>query len=468
MSSPSRSFSTGDELVSLLSKKVVGQASALQYIVPYIQIAQAGLSPPGRPVGVFLLLGPTGTGKTRTVEALSEILHGSEKSILRIDCGEFQMDHEVAKLIGAPPGYLGHRETQAALSQQQLHNVTSEQSPLSILLFDEIEKASDALSRLLLGVLDKATLRLGDNSIVDFQDTLIFLTSNLGAEDMMRELHPSFGFAGDPTRPREEVADKLQAIALAAVRKRFSPEFVNRIDAVVTYQPLDERAYRQILDQQIQGLQQHVNTRLGTRCFQIEVSDEARDYLLREGTGTLYGARELKRVVHRHLTQPLAKMVALGEILPGALAYVEPGGEGLVIRCSEQPAAVAQEAVGRILIVMDNQDLLNFLSKWMTGEGFEVATALSAQAAWEQIQEHWPAVVLVDHILPEESGLNFAMKLRHKSPRSKVILMMAGSLEPGEQALCDQFHITEMQKPFTASYALGVVRNLLGRKAAAA
>jgi len=156
-----------EDLTAVLSQKVVGQPAATKVIVPYIQMFQAGLAPEGRPVGIFLLLGPTGTGKTKTVEALAEVLHGSEKNVLKVDCGEFQMEHEVAKLIGAPPGYLGHRETQPMLTQQKLNAVTSEKSSLSLVLFDEIEKAAPSMTRLLLGVLDKGQLRLGDNSTVN-------------------------------------------------------------------------------------------------------------------------------------------------------------------------------------------------------------------------------------------------------------------------------------------------------------
>src|ERR1700729_1763672 len=184
----------GENLITVLSQKVVGQPAATRVIVPYIQMYQAGLAPEGRPVGVFLLLGPTGTGKTKTVEALAEVLHGTEKNVLRIDCGEFQMEHEVAKLIGAPPGYLGHRETQPMLSQQKLASVTSDKCGLSLVLFDEIEKAAPSLTRLLLGVLDRGVLRLGDNSVVNFEKSLVFLTSNLGAKEMMREITPDFGF----------------------------------------------------------------------------------------------------------------------------------------------------------------------------------------------------------------------------------------------------------------------------------
>src|SRR5215475_15298944 len=172
------------DLVVLLSQKVVGQPAAMQCIVPYVYMFQAGLAPEGRPAGVCLLLAPTGTGKTRTVEAIAEILHGSAKNLVKIDCGEFQMEHEVAKLIGAPPGYLGHRETVPMLTQQQLTAVTSEGCDLSLVLFDEIEKAAPSLTQLLLGVLDKAILRLGDNTSVNFERCLIFLTSNLGAAAM--------------------------------------------------------------------------------------------------------------------------------------------------------------------------------------------------------------------------------------------------------------------------------------------
>src|SRR5438874_6360802 len=217
-----------DDLAAQLTQRVVGQPAVSDLVIPYIQMFQAGLAPEGRPVGVFLLLGPTGTGKTKTVEALAEVLHGSEKNLLKVDCGEFQMEHEVAKLIGAPPGYLGHRETQPILTQQKLNSVTSEKCALSIVLFDEIEKAAPSLTRLLLGVLDKGVLRLGDNSTVNFEKSLVFLTSNLGAREMMREINPDFGFqsAGNKERPAADLTSKLQAIALVAVRKRFSPEFV--------------------------------------------------------------------------------------------------------------------------------------------------------------------------------------------------------------------------------------------------
>src|SRR5437870_11561439 len=269
-----------ENLTSVLSQKVVGQPAATKVIVPYIQMFQAGLAPEGRPVGVFLLLGPTGTGKTKTVEALAEILHGSEKNVLKVDCGEFQMEHEVAKLIGAPPGYLGHRETQPMLTQQKLNAITSEKCHLSLVLFDEIEKAAPSMTRLLLGVLDKGLLRLGDNSSVNFEKSLVFLTSNLGAREMMREINPDFGFQSVKQAARDDITSKLQNIALVSVRKRFSPEFVNRIDCIITYQPLTTESLAMILDKNIADLQNHVNTRLSNRSFVLEVPAEARHFLL--------------------------------------------------------------------------------------------------------------------------------------------------------------------------------------------
>jgi len=318
---------TAANLANELARRVVGQPHAMEQIVPYVQMHRAGLAPEGRPAGVFLLLGPTGTGKTRTVEALAEVLHGSEKSLLKVDCGEFQMEHEVAKLIGAPPGYLGHRETQPMLTQQKVNSVASESCNLSLLLFDEIEKAASSMTRLLLGVLDKAVLRLGDNSTVNFERSLIFLTSNLGAEAMRKELAPNFGFEAMVAEDRKASAGKIHSIGMGAVRRKFSPEFVNRIDAVIAYQPLERSSLEAILHQQIQALERHIGDRLEDRAFELEIGDDAFAWLLRKGTSCEYGARELKRTILRSLTQPIAAMVESGRIPPESLVRVEVAGD---------------------------------------------------------------------------------------------------------------------------------------------
>jgi CheY-like chemotaxis protein len=451
-----------EDLVAVLSQKVVGQPTATSVIVPYVQMFQAGLSPEGRPVGVFLLLGPTGTGKTKTVEALAEVLHGSEKNVLKVDCGEFQMEHEVAKLIGAPPGYLGHRETQPMLTQQKLNAVTSEKCALSLVLFDEIEKAAPSMTRLLLGVLDKGILRLGDNSTVNFEKSLVFLTSNLGAREMMREINPNFGFQSVKASERTDLTGKLQNIALVAVRKRFSPEFVNRIDCIITYQPLTTESLAAILDKQITDLQNHVNTRLGNRSFTLDVPPEARQFLLRKGTSPEYGARELNRTIHRHLTQPLATMVASNQVSPGARVWVEVAveGEKLNSRTSEiQPVSAAANPT--VLLVDDNRDLLHFLERLMANDGWTLLTAESATDAKRLVQQHKPNAALLDYMLPDGNGVELGVEFLQAVPQMLVIVMTGTILPPEEEALCEEHNFPVLRKPFLASDVMNQIRSRL-------
>jgi ATP-dependent Clp protease ATP-binding subunit ClpA/ActR/RegA family two-component response regulator len=451
-----------EDLAALLAQKVVGQPAVSEVIIPYIQMFQAGLAPEGRPVGVFLLLGPTGTGKTKTVEALAEVLHGSEKNLLKVDCGEFQMEHEVAKLIGAPPGYLGHRETQPILTQQKLNSVTSEKCAISIVLFDEIEKAAPSMQRLLLGVLDKATLRLGDNTAVNFEKSLVFLTSNLGAREMLKEINPDFGFQAGVPKEQADLTAKLQAIGLTAVRKRFSPEFVNRIDAVITYKPLDADSLSAILDHQIRQLQNHVNTRLGQRGFTIEVPKESRDWLLKAGTSPQYGARELNRTIHRQLTQPLATMVATGQIVAGATVRVglNEDRSGLVIQTVEsQEARTAQQPV--VLIVDDNRDLLRFLERLMAQSGWKLLTAETAEQGRELVSKEKPHVALLDYVLPDENGVALGIKLRDMMPGLPVIIMSGAELPGGDQVTCEERDFQILQKPFLANEIMNQIRTRL-------
>jgi ATP-dependent Clp protease ATP-binding subunit ClpA len=441
-----------ENLTAILSQKVVGQPAATRVIVPYIQMFQAGLAPEGRPAGVFLLLGPTGTGKTRTVEVLADVLHGSEKSLLRVDCGEFQMEHEVAKLIGAPPGYLGHRETQPMLTQQKLNAVTSDRCGLSLVLFDEIEKAAPSLTRLLLGVLDKGVLRLGDNSTVNFEKSLVFLTSNLGAREMMKEINPDFGFGAGAGMERADLTSKLQNIALVAVRKKFSPEFVNRIDCVISA----------ILDHQISDLQNHVNTRLGPRCFTIEVPFETRQWLLRKGTSAEYGARELNRTIHRNLTQPLATMVATGQVEPGSRVRVEASEdtESLVLRTTG-PDEAEIPAHPTVLLVDDNRDLLHFLERLMEEAGWKLLTAESASGARKLLNAQKPNAALLDYMLPDGNGVELGVQLRQSAPRMQVIVMTGSVLPPEEEAICEEHDFPVLRKPFLASDVMNQIRSRL-------
>ena len=454
---------TIEDLTTVLSQKVVGQPAATRVIVPYIQMFQAGLAPEGRPVGVFLLLGPTGTGKTKTVEALAEILHGSEKNVLKVDCGEFQMEHEVAKLIGAPPGYLGHRETQPMLTQQKLNAVTSEKCSLSLVLFDEIEKAAPSMTRLLLGVLDKGILRLGDNSMVNFEKSLVFLTSNLGAREMMREINPDFGFQSVKTgEPRTDLTSKLQNIALVAVRKRFSPEFVNRIDCIITYQPLTPESLSAILDKQISDLQNHVNTRLGNRSFTLEVPFETRRFLLEKGTSPEYGARELNRTIHRQLTQPLATLVASNQIPAGARVRMDVAEdrEKLHIHALEQHA-MAAPANPTVLLVDDNRDLLHFLERLMADAGWRLLTAESATEAQRLVRENKPNAALLDYMLPDGNGVELGVEFLRALPEMLVIVMTGTILPPEEEALCEEHNFPVLRKPFLASDVMNQIRSRL-------
>jgi ATP-dependent protease Clp ATPase subunit/CheY-like chemotaxis protein len=451
-------FESDNDLVSLLTRKVVGQSAATKAIVPYVYMYQSGLAPEERPAGVFLLLGPTGTGKTKTVEAIAELLHGSEKKIVKIDCGEFQMEHEMAKLIGAPPGYLGHRETVPVLTQQRLVEATSEQSDLALVLFDEIEKAAHSMTKLLLGILDKGTLHLGDNSTVNFEKTLIFFTSNLGARQMLKEMNPDIGFQSTLPRPRADLKTKLESIALGAVRKRFSPEFVNRIDAVVTYQPLKPESLETILDHDIKALQRHVNSRLGESCFTIEILPDARDFLLQRGFSEEYGARELKRTIHRQLTQPLATMGVRGEIHSSAVVQVSRGDndERLTIRDVGRTAPATPRP--SILIVDDNHDLLLFLATELKEAGWEMLMAENAEHARFLFRKLRPGAVLLDYMLGDDDGLNLGLEFQSRAPATKIVIMTGGGLSDDELTICAERNFPILFKPFLAHEVLNLVR----------
>jgi ATP-dependent Clp protease ATP-binding subunit ClpA/ActR/RegA family two-component response regulator len=459
--------STGlPNLTELLSQKVVGQHKAVEKIIPYIQMYQAGLSPVGRPAGVFLLLGPTGTGKTRTVEALAEVLHNDGHKVVRVDCGEYQTDHEVAKLIGSPPGYIGHRETAPVLTVERLTLATSESCELALVLFDEIEKAAPSVARLLLGILDKAILRLGDNTEVNFEKTLIFFTSNLGAREMMKEIQPGLGFRSGLPPNWDEVAGRLEQIALSAVRKMYSPEFVNRIDSVITYHPLDERALKTILEQQLAGLQDHVNTRLADKGFTIDVSEETRQFLLVRGTSAEYGARELKRTIYRYLTQPLSTLVIEGRIEPGSriVVNVDPDEEKLRFLPTETKEIKDVRGRRTLLIVDDNSDFLRLLSLYLErATQLRFLTAQSAAEAGKVTATQEIDCALLDLVLPDGNGLRIGQQLRRRQPNVQVIIMTGGSLTLEEDQVCRKEDFQVIHKPFLAADIMGMIE---GRKRA--
>jgi len=324
---------TGHEAEKLhgdLRKVIVGQEEAVDQIVNIYQTYLAGMTSPGRPIGNFLFLGPTGTGKTRLVEAAAEALVGDVRAVLKIDCGEFQHSHEIAKLIGSPPGYLGHRETHPLLSQEALNQYQTEKIRISFVLFDEIEKASDSLWNLLLGILDKATLTLGDNRRVDFSRAMIFMTSNLGATEMGAILRPAVGFAtSEVERLRragvadEGLNDKISRAGVEAARRKFTPEFMNRIDKVVVFRPLGMPELEKILTLELNLVQQRIFNSANSTPFVFNTTASAREFLLREGTDMKYGARHLKRAIERSLVHPLSNLIASGQVRGGDLIRIE-------------------------------------------------------------------------------------------------------------------------------------------------
>jgi ATP-dependent Clp protease ATP-binding subunit ClpA len=315
------------DLQRQLRAMIAGQEEAIKEIVGVYQMHQAGLNTPQRPIGTLLFMGPTGTGKTRIVEALAEALVGTSRAVIKVDCGEFQHSHEIAKLVGSPPGYLGHRETHPLLSQENLNQYWSDRVKVSFVLFDEIEKASDALWNLLLGILDRATLTLGDNRKVDFSDAMIFLTSNLGAKEMSSIMSPTLGFEAASGQPvamsPEEAAGRIRRAALEAARRKFAPEFINRLDKMIVFRPLADNDLRRIVDIELGRLQDRILTCSATGGFVLRVTERARQRLLAEGVDPRYGARYLRRTIEKQIVQPLSRLVASGQISMGDLVEID-------------------------------------------------------------------------------------------------------------------------------------------------
>jgi ATP-dependent Clp protease ATP-binding subunit ClpB len=347
---------TGKEAASLensLHRMIVGQDEAVEEIVNIYQMHLTGMSAPGRPIGSFLFLGPTGSGKTRIVEAMSEALVKNPRAVVKIDCAEFQHSHEIAKLIGSPPGYLGHRETHPLLSQEVLNQYHTETTKLSFVLFDEIEKASDALWNLLLGILDKATLTLGDNRKVDFSRTLIFMTSNLGASEMSALMSPKLGFMAGAARDRmatgvveEGMSEKLARSGLEAARRKFTPEFMNRLDKVVTFQPLGTEQLKKVLDIELNLVQQRIFNSSNERAFVFTLSDASKEYVLEQGTDLKYGARHLKRAIERLLVQPMSNLIATEQVRGGDWIRVDyDEGDNLLRFARECEGLPVQEMI---------------------------------------------------------------------------------------------------------------------------
>jgi ATP-dependent Clp protease ATP-binding subunit ClpB len=351
---PSLRSIESQEFENSLREKIVGQEEGIRALVDLYQVFCAGMCPSGRPVGNLLFLGPTGSGKTRIVEAAAEILFGDPRAVIKVDCAEFQHSHEIAKLIGSPPGYLGHRETHPLITQEELSKYHTEQLKLSFLLFDEIEKASDSLWQLLLGMLDKATLTLGDNRRVDLSQVVIFMTSNLGGGEITELMSGGMGFVQPVDKPADTLDCKVTRTAQEAARRKFSPEFMNRLDKVVVFHPLRPVQLEQILEIELGMVQRRVlDTAKGQ--FLFRVTPAARNFLLREGTDLKYGARHLKRAIERHIVYPLANLLATSQVHLGDLLCIDwdereqrlvfdKEGEGAVLPVAPPAAAAAASA----------------------------------------------------------------------------------------------------------------------------
>jgi ATP-dependent Clp protease ATP-binding subunit ClpB len=335
---PEQKSPRAEDFAERLMARIVGQERAVRRMSNLYQTFLAGMNPLQRPIGTMLFLGPTGSGKTRVVEAAAEVLFGDANAIVKIDCAEFQHSHEIAKLIGSPPGYLGHRETSPLLTQENLDRMHTDELKLSLVLFDEIEKASDSLWQLLLGILDKATLTLGDNRRVDFSRTIVIMTSNLGAREMAELISGGIGFAsGKSTKAQNEgdVDQKIYRTAVEAARRKFTPEFMNRIDKVVVFHSLNEQHLRQILDLELCALQERILRSANTK-FVFQCSTAVKEMLLREGIDYRYGARHLKRSIERLLVVPISNLVATGQVEFGDSVYVDLDDSGCDVAFSKR------------------------------------------------------------------------------------------------------------------------------------
>jgi ATP-dependent Clp protease ATP-binding subunit ClpB len=316
------------EFESFLRARVVGQDAAIEAVTELYQIFLAAMAPPDRPVGNLLFLGPTGSGKTYIVEAMAEALFGNSHAFVKVNCAEFQEHHEVAKLIGSPPGYIGHQSTPPLLSQNVLTQFHTEKIKLTLLLFDEIEKASEALWQLLLGILDKASLTLGDNSHVDLSHCMIFMTSNLGATEMSTLAQGGIGFAGQAAAVDASLDDKITRTAMEAARRKFSPEFMNRLDKVVVFKTLRPEQLEQVLELELHKVQQRIAIAVGQNHFTFRCTADVKRWLLKEGTDPKYGARHLKRVIEKNIVYGLANLVATGQVARGDCVFVDVKPEG--------------------------------------------------------------------------------------------------------------------------------------------
>jgi len=298
------------------SLHLVGQDEAVKTLVNTVDLYEGGLYPRTKPISCLLFLGPTGSGKTYAVESFCESMFGNPQHMIKIDCAEFQMDHEITKLIGSPPGYLGHRETHAIITNEKIKNLQQGFLPFPIILLDEIEKASDTLWNLLLGILDKGILTLGTNEVVDLKSTIIIMTSNVGSKEMSNKLggdtlgflNPCLGSRGDT-----QLLTELKDTAVSAARKKFTPEFMNRLTEIVMFNSLTKDNLKEIVELEI-GKARELIAMYGLKKPSVVISEPAKAQLLEEGYEPKYGARHVKRTIEKQVLLPVSRAMASHQI----------------------------------------------------------------------------------------------------------------------------------------------------------
>ena len=315
------------EFESALRQRIVGQNESVAHLTDAFQNFTSGLTSPRRPIKNLLFLGPTGVGKTAAVEATADVIFSDPGAFVKINCAEFQHSHEIAKIIGSPPGYLGHRETHPRLSQHAINQWHTEKIKLSIVLFDEIEKAHEALWQLLLGILDKAELTLGDNTTVNFSRSIVVMTSNIGVSQMHDLLSGGMGFRAVSNETDTGLDKKIDSTAREAARKRFSPEFMNRLDSVVVFHNLRDEEMAQILDIELDQVRKRLAL---VYPFVLRVSDSMKRFLLKDGTSFKYGARHLKRSIEKTIVSPISNLVSTKQISQGDIILVDTDDDKVV------------------------------------------------------------------------------------------------------------------------------------------
>lgn len=308
-----RTSTATNALAAKFADRIVGQDAARVALTNLLDKFTSGMYNKEKPIGSLLFLGPTGAGKTLVAETFAEGLFGTKENMLKVDCAEFQHSHEIAKLIGSPPGYLGHRETHpyftnASMMAARCGIAGKEVLPFTIVLFDEIEKASDALWNLLLGILDKGILTTGTNERVDFKRSVIIMTSNIGSAEIANE--NALGFRGEAETTTDE---KIAEIALSAAKRKFLPEFLNRLDEVINFRSLSREDLKTILDFELKKLERRILFDSHV-IFDLKVSSTAKAQLLDEGYEKRYNARHLVRAVDKRLTGPLTRLISTGQI----------------------------------------------------------------------------------------------------------------------------------------------------------